>query len=494
MDIVSYRGPGAAGGVSTGLDTARRSQKHPDASWWFLFDKSLSTIRHDSSETKFVTQIADTIVDGHYHFCNEFLWPIMHDLPEHATYRLDDYSHYCKFNRLFGDYINFEQRHKKRFFVNDYQLALMPAHLKKAGNHSVAFWHIPWPKNVNEEYKPVIADIAAGLLAADSVGFHTDEYADNFNAFVAENMPQYVVNTQSRFVRKRQIAHEPHFSDYERSLSDSYILRPYRYPQAVSTYSGTQVIVHPLGIDAAEWSQLAASHDEDAIPEVLQHLSGQRIILSVDRADYTKAVHERMRIVDRFLEEHPIYQNRISFVQICGRSRAGIGAFDQYWDRCQELARTVNERWRTENWAPIVWLEKPVAPRELSHLYRHATAMLVNPVRDGLNLTAKEFIACQKTNPGVLMLSPGAGAWQELGEYSLPADPLKAHETCDSIAQALAMPMVERKMRYQLLQNRLDRNPMQSWWRSVTHQQPAAAAAGASLASMTAEAPMRKFG
>jgi trehalose 6-phosphate synthase/phosphatase len=492
MDIVSYRGPGAAGGVSTGLDTARRSQRHPDASWWFLSNDALSTIRNDSENVRFITQIADTIVKGHYHFCNEFLWPVMHDLPQYATYRLDDYSHYCKFNRLFGEYINFEQRRNKRFFINDYQLALLPAHLGKAGNRSVAFWHIPWPKNVDEEYKSVIADIASGLLAADSIGFHTNEYAENFAAFVLENMPQYVVSAQSRFIRKRQAPHGTHMSELERDLSDSYILRPYRYPQAMPTSTGTQVVVHPLGIDGSEWSKLADAHSDDAIPDVLKHLAGQRIILSVDRADYTKAVHDRMRIVDRFFEENPFYRNRISFVQICGRSRAGIAAFDQYWDRCQQLARAVNERWRSDNWAPIEWLEKPLPPKELSHLYKHATAMLVNPVRDGLNLTAKEFIACQESNPGVLMLSPGAGAWQELGEYALPADPLKTHQTCDSIAQALTMPTAERKMRYQLLKNRLDRNPMQSWWRSVTQQQPAAATG--SLTALHAEEPLRKLG
>jgi trehalose 6-phosphate synthase/phosphatase len=491
MDIVSYRGPGAAGGVSTGLDTARRSQKQPDACWWFLANNALSSLRVDSEKATFITQIDETVVKGHYQFCNEFLWPVMHDLPEHATYRLDDYSHYRKFNRLFGEFINFEQRRNKKYFVNDYQLALLPAHLAKAGNRSVAFWHIPWPKDIKEEYKAILADIANGLLAADSVGFHTNEYAENFAAFVQEILPQYVVNAQSRFIRKRHATSGSHLTELERSLSDSYIMRPYRYPQAMHPSAGTQIVVHPLGIDSAEWSQLASVHSEDVLPDVLKHLGGQRIILSVDRADYTKAVHDRMRIVDRFFEENPIWQNRISFVQICGRSRSGIKAFDQYWEKCQQLARTVNERWRTDDWAPIQWLEEPLPPKELSHLYKNAAAMLVNPVRDGLNLTAKEFIACQDNNPGVLMLSPGAGAWHELSEYALPANPLKPHETCESIAQALSMPTVERKMRNQLLKRTLIANPMQAWWRTVTQAPPASATPTPLYA---ANEPLRKLG
>lgn len=251
-------------------------------------------------------------------------------------------------------------------------------------------------------------------------------------------------------------------------MDSAYITRPYRYPQMTPVHLGTQVVVHPLGINASEWNQLASSYDRNWLPGNLAHLRGQQIVLSVDRADYTKAVHERLRIIDRFFAENSVWQNRVSFVQVCGRSRAGIESFDQYWQDCQGLAKVVNERWRTPEWQPIEWIETAIEPDKLSALYRNATAMLVNPVRDGLNLTAKEFVACQAENPGVLLLSPGAGAWHELGKYALPADPLATHQTSASIHQALNMSQSERKMRNHSLKRSIDANPMSSWWRTVT--------------------------
>ena len=192
-----------------------------------------------------------------------------------------------------------------------------------------------------------------------------------------------------------------------------------------------------------------------------------KLVLSVDRADYTKAVLERLLIIDRFLSENFLWQGRVSFLQIAGRSRAGLPAFDQYWDKCHHLANAINERWRTNNWQPVKWVEEPLPAQDLSTLYRHADTMLVNPVRDGLNLTAKEFIACQQENPGVLLLSEGAGAWQELGKYALSANPLHVHATADSLVRALSMSSLERRWRNAHLKQLLKQNPLDKWLQKI---------------------------
>ncbi|MDR3617074.1 MAG: trehalose-6-phosphate synthase [Candidatus Obscuribacterales bacterium] len=475
MDVVSYRGPGVAGGVSSGLSSAWRAQRQNDTRWWFCADEALQFLTPAITQNQFVTQISHAVVEGHYHFCNEFLWPIMHDLPQHATFRAEDFKHYKQFNKLLGEFINFEQLRNKRYFVNDYQLAFLPGQLANAGGKSVLFWHIPFPKHVNEEHKSALTEIVRGLLEAGSIGFHTQEYADNFASFVSENLAEYCMSNDGRLVTKStNAAFRMRTLDLAQGENDSFVTRTfYRYPQLPLNTVATQIVVAPLGVNLEAWAELAAKHEDGALPERIRNLSGQKIIFSVDRADYTKAVLERIRIIDQFFEENPIWRNKVSFVQICGRSRSGLAAFDRYWRRCQKLAKAVNDKYRDGDWQPLVWIEESVAAPELSGLYKTAHAMLVNPVRDGLNLTAKEFVACQGENPGVLLLSPGAGAWHELGDFALAAPPLEPQETVASIAQSLMMALPERKMRNNLLKKSIQDNSLPGWWKTVT-QAPAA--------------------
>ena len=438
MDIVSYRGPGAAGGVSSGLDRAWRTQRTTDSRWWFLEDDGLKSLGVNEAEAGFITQIAEPIVKGHYRFCNEFVWPIMHDLPLYAVYRKEDGRHYRKFNRLFGQFIGFEQNHTKRFFINDYQLALLPRYLNREGGRSFVFWHIPWPKQVREEHVDAICEIALGLLKAERVGFHTNEYARNFMQFVRLHLRDFRVEPGNlTHLHHEVIASRPE-TDLRISFAGPYVTRPLLHPTRKPLVAGTQVVAQPLGIDYSCWESMAASTKTEELPDVLKSIADQRLILSVDRVDYTKSVFERLEIIDRFFERRPNWRSEVSFVQVCQRSRKGLPAFDQYWDDCHKLATHVNDKWKTEDWQPITWIEQPVSADVLAQFYRHADGMLVNPVRDvGLNLTAKEFAACQNGDAGVLMLSPGTGAWCELGKYALPANPLIPEEMLNQLNKRL---------------------------------------------------------
>lgn len=484
MDLISYRGPHGPGGVSTGLDSAWSSQHTQGAYWWFLRDGALqySAPRQNAS---FITQIAEPIVKGHYRFCNEFLWPILHDLPQYAAYHEEDRRHYRKFNRLFGQYIGFEQRRYKKFFVNDYQLALLPRYLSAANGRSVVFWHIPWPKKVAPAHAEPLMEVARALLHAEMLGFHISEYAQNFVSFVCQYMPQYNVQSDMQFVCKRngdELGSTSSSQPWPQlSFKDSYIARPYLYPVAKPIFAGTRILSAPLGVDIEQWQSMAdkkLNPAHGALEHVFSQLRGQRIILSVDRADYTKSVKERMEIVDRFFTTNSDWRGKAAFLQICTRSRTGLAAFDRYWSECQEIADRVNEKWRQDNWQPIIWQQESVSLEALAGLYRFADAMLVNPIRDGLNLTAKEFVVCQRENAGVLMLSPGTGAWRELGEFALPADPLKSDEVITSIERSLKMTSYERAVRNRSLQKIVEANPLAKWWKAVTQPGQSAAAAG----------------
>ncbi len=478
MDIVSYRGPGAAGGVSSGLDGAWRGQHGADISWWFLGNDALKFLTPTADQGQFVTQLTDSVVKGHYAYCNEFLWPIMHDLPEFASYDLHKRRQYKRFNHTFAQYINFERATKKRYFVQDYQLALLPRLLGMQGGRSNIFWHIPWPKNVQTEFIEPIAEIARGLLVAESIGFHTDEYAQNFMSFVENHLGEFSVDSSDLSIYKTNVGIAQRELEWAAGAEQTpYVLRPFIQPVA-SISTATKLVVQPLGIDVDRWTEMSKAGSIAFDKVGLNH--GERFILSVDRADYTKAVLDRLKIIDLLMEQNEDLRGDVAFVQICGRSRAGVAVFDKYWEDCRALGKAVNDRWQRDNWTPIRWVEESLTPAELAALYPVAEAMLVNPVRDGLNLTAKEFVACRHSNPGVLLLSPGAGAWHEIGPHALAADPTQHKATASAIVQALNMPREEKLVRTSMMRHKIERNPLSTWWKQFVHASTPAQKATAS--------------
>jgi trehalose 6-phosphate synthase/phosphatase len=172
-----------------------------------------------------------------------------------------------------------------------------------------------------------------------------------------------------------------------------------------------------------------------------------------------------MRAIDMFFERHPQWIGKIVFAQISGKTRPGLHAFDEYWQECRQLHHRLTQRWSTDGWEPLLWIEKSYGSAELATIYNSASLMLVNAVRDGLNLTAKEYVGCQSNvNPGVLALSNGTGAWHELGTHCVtlkPSDPL---HIADGIATALSMEQYERVWRMTVLKERVRANTLSRWW------------------------------
>jgi trehalose 6-phosphate synthase/phosphatase len=465
MDVISYRGPGAPGGVSSGLGSAWRQGPDPSAHWWFINDHSLSVLEKNSNgNPEFVMQFDERVIAGHYRYCNEFLWPLMHDLPEYASYSAEDRALYRKFNLMFAQFVLFDRTISSRYFVQDYQLALIP-HLMR-GAPTIVFWHIPWPKNVPADFVEPMAEIARGLLSAQVIGFHTDEYVNNFMSFVRDNLDGYVLDESRSIIAKTGAANISSLIEAAATqLQRPYVLRPQIQTVAVQTQA-TKLVTKPLGIDIAKWQQAALSTSPaEVVAKLPRGIWRKPLVLSVDRLDYTKAVFDRLRIIDQFFEQRPEMQGNISFMQVSGRSRKGLAAFDQYWDICQSMYHHVNERWSTHDWQPVHWMQESLNAQELSALYSMSDAMLVNPVRDGLNLTAKEFVACQGDAAGVLLLSPGAGAWHEIGEHALPAHPRDSEQCIASISKALAMEPRERRSLNIQARHKLHQASLAKWWR-----------------------------
>lgn len=439
MNIMSYRGPAAAGGVSTALARIIQNSLDENQYWWHMDCSTLQRRNPQEATKEAMTCFSPDIVSGHYRYCNGFLWPLLHDLPQYAKFDLSAHFEYLTFNKEVADSI-LRNPHEsiEEYFVNDYQLALVPGLLCKSfASKVIVFWHIPWPRSVSPQFVPFLSEIARGLLGARRIGFHTDEYCENFMNFVAEHLLSYTVDFATRSICFRHSVSRP-----------------------------TELCALPLGLDVGFWKQAAASA---SIRHEKLDLSGKisgRFILSVDRADYTKGVLERLNAIDEYFARHLHRRGELTFVQVCQPTRMGLAIFDHYWQLCRQRCDEINARWGTGDWQPIHWLDKPVPLSVLSWLYRNTDAMLINPVRDGLNLTAKEFIVC--SHEGALILSRGAGVWQEVGEYALTLDNLSPQAIGAQVERALNLPALERQLYIYRMKKIVETNDLETWWHKLS--------------------------
>lgn len=462
MRIVSYRGPAAAGGVSSALtqlfdlpssENVRHLSRWQPQEWWYLLsedDSNALVATQNKSERKRFASIDKTLVDNHYRYCNSFLWPVFHDLPQYAHFDEIEREHYLTLNAMIAFQLRKanDSSSSRRLFVNDYQLALLP-HFLGASSETFCFWHIPWPERVQEMHTKSVCEVASGLLHCARVGFHTEEYRENFLAFVDAHMPQFYVDFESHTIEHLRSQHL------------------------------TNVLVAPLGINSEVWRSLswnAARSDfhvqfglsDSFVSSKSNGLQGTLpFVLSVDRADYTKGIVERLHAIEQFFVSFPQFIGQLQFVQIAAKTRVGLSAFDSYLNECRETRDRINQRWQTQDgWKPIVWSEEPHDANDLAALYRNASMMIVSPLRDGLNLTAKEYVACQTSRAGVLALSEGAGVSTELGKHTVCVDPLDPQSFANSIYEGLSLEPTEQYRRMRLMTDKVLSNSLISWWHS----------------------------
>lgn len=433
MNILSYRGPSTPGGVSATLSRVIE-HTHGGQQWWFLHGSQLRKKASKLNSTEEVCQIPFKIVEGHYRYCNEFLWPVLHELSQYATFTESDRQMYEQLNLSFAWNVlhTGETGPHGKAFVNDYQLALCPKFLTQYSHRAVdIFWHIPWPKTVEERIIPYLAEIAVGLLAAEKIGFHIAQYSSNFLRFVDNHLHDYKVDYQSK-----------------------HVIRP--------DGGGVHVVSHPLGIDSDYWLNKLREESFNCRDLNIKNLAKKNFVLSVDRADYTKGIFHRLQGIEHFFSNNADKIEKITFVQVCQKTRAGLPAYEEYWQQCRFLCESINKRWGSKGWQPIVWIDTPVSANVLAWLYKRASVMLVTPVFDGLNLTAKEFALC--STDGVLILSARAGAWNELSDSVLTLTNLRPDTISEQIRYALSMSKTAKKERMDNLRQAVLSNTLSNWW------------------------------
>ncbi len=384
-------------------------------------------------------------VEGFYEgFSNGVLWPLFHYMIDRVN--MDawrDWEAYEKVNRQFAEAVAAQWREGDRIWVQDYQLMLAPAMIRALLPEACVgfFLHIPFPSLEVFRTLPWRREVIEGLLGADVIGFHTYGYQRHFASCLLRMMDLDVAvdefHWQGRTVRLGSF---------------------------------------PISIDTASFiARASAPAAEEAAAKIVARSPEVKLLLGVDRLDYSKGIPRRFLAVERLLEIDPTLEGRFRLVQIAVPSRTGVESYAQFRRQLDELVGRINGRFSTTDWAPIQYLYRGLSGEELIALYRAADVMVVTPLRDGMNLVAKEYLACRVNDDGVLVLSEMAGAAWELGE-AVQVNPYNVHETALALRQAILMPPAEQRTRMVPMRQRVREWDVQAWVRSFAAALESAAA------------------
>jgi alpha,alpha-trehalose-phosphate synthase [UDP-forming]/trehalose-phosphatase len=351
-------------------------------------------------------------------FCNRSLWPLLHGFPGRVRYEDDEWTAYVEANDAFSRLAVGLVHRDAAIWVHDYHLLLVAAGLRHRGHRGPIglFLHVPFPSRDAVETLPYAHELLGAMLSYDLIGFHTARWAERFRSAVQSTLPVAIDGDR--------IAHR------QRT---------------------TQLAVFPIPIDAAPFRDGAATPTAPDVAGLLTMLGDRRLLLGVDRLDYSKGIPERLEAFERLLERYPAWRGRVCFVQISVPSRADVPEYAELRDRVEHLVGRINGRFGEANWVPVRYLYRSYPHDVLAQLYRMADVGVVTPLRDGMNLVAKEFVASQNDDqPGVLVLSRFAGAADEL-KAAVLTNPYHRDGLADDLHRALSMPPAERRERHRAL-------------------------------------------
>ena len=390
----------------------------------------------------------DADVEGYYlGFANSALWPLCHLLIQHFQFRSDHWERYQSVNARFAAAVAEEARRspgRPVVWVQDYHFALAARLLRESfasGGGDAPFihqfWHIPFPPADILRLLPhgVCPALLEGLLGNDLLEFHTERYAQNFLACVAELVPGATVDFDARRV----------------------------------TIGGRtmEVAAYPISIDVAAYEEMARAAEPRARALRERHAqpsaAGEcQLGVSVDRVDYTKGIPERLRALDYLWSEFPELRERLTFLFVATPSRSELAAYRDLSAEVVSAVEAINQRFGTPGWTPIIFHHENVSAEQLAAFYRAADLCLVSSLQDGMNLVAKEFIACQVDERGVLVLSRFAGAAEEI-DGAVLINPFNTDGFALGIRAALAMPAEERHRRMRDMRARLHDSTIFDW-------------------------------
>ncbi|MBX7059878.1 MAG: bifunctional alpha,alpha-trehalose-phosphate synthase (UDP-forming)/trehalose-phosphatase [Leptospirales bacterium] len=370
--------------------------------------------------------------DFYHGFCNSTLWALFHYFPSYAVYDAEFYEEYRRVNQIYAEAILAELGEDDLLWIHDYQLMLVPGMIRqrRPAARIGFFLHIPFPEFELFRLLPRQwrSDLISGVLGADLIGFHTHDYA------------RYFLRSALRILGVESEAGRLLYGD-----------------------RAVKVDAFPMGIDFERFFHSDRSSDSLREEQRLSEArADRRWILSIDRLDYSKGIAHRLRAFERFLQERSDWIGRVSLIVVVVPSRVEVDQYQLLKSEIDELVGAINGRFSRPDWTPITYLFKTYDFDMLTALYRQADVALITPLRDGMNLIAKEYVAARADGAGVLALSEMAGAAQELGE-ALLVNPNDIVGMAQTIADALEMPLDEQRARMRRMQSRIRRYDVFRW-------------------------------
>ncbi len=379
------------------------------------------------------------INDFYYGTSNEALWPLFHYFLEFSIFNKSHWKSYVNVNRKFADSVIKYAKKNDVVWVHDYQLLLCPRMIKtKRPDLTVGFFlHIPFPSFEIFRIFPWREELLEGILGSDLIGFHTYDYVRHFLSSV-KRILRYDVVFNKINVGSREV------------LVDTF----------------------PMGIDYAKYNDAARKKNKQKKSEMSnlglqlkdhkKTSSDSKLILSIDRLDYTKGVINRIKAFEIFLTNNPEYRGKVRLIMLTVPSRSDVDDYIKLKKQTDEIVGRVNGKFALVNWTPIWYYYRSMSFDELIDLYTISDIAMITPVRDGMNLVAKEFVATRVDGDGVLILSEMAGASKELYE-SITVNPFDLNKMSDVILQAIKMPKKEQIERNRSMQERLSRYTVNYW-------------------------------
>jgi trehalose 6-phosphate synthase len=429
-------GGSRAGGLAVAIHPVLR--RHPGI--WFGWSGQIAgsvrvtakTIEHGQQSYVVIDLTEEDYQEYYNGYANRVLWPILHYRLDLAEFSRRDLGGYMRVNRLFATELHKLLRSDDVVWVHDYHLLPLAKALRELGHRNKIgfFHHIPFPPPEILTALPNHEQLVPAMCHYDLAGFQTDIDATNFARYLRDecripSRDQYTFQTAGRTLR---------------------------------------IGIFPVGVETAELSRLArrAVHSP-FVRDVVGSLASRVMIIGVDRLDYSKGIALRMEAFDRFLATNPDWRGKVTFLQITPKSRSEIQEYADIERQIDETAGRVNGTYGEAAWTPIRYVNRAHSRSALVGLYRTARAALVTPLRDGMNLVAKEYVAAQDPeDPGVLILSRFAGAAVECAA-ALLVNPYDPDSVGTAIAQALAMPLDERRARHDAMFQVLLTNNAKSW-------------------------------
>ncbi|MCW4467715.1 bifunctional alpha,alpha-trehalose-phosphate synthase (UDP-forming)/trehalose-phosphatase [Flavobacterium sp. MFBS3-15] len=436
----------SVGGLATGMKSVHAEGNGIWIGWAGLTEEQIGPGLAESVDSALsnekcvrVPLTAQDIENYYYGFSNKALWPLFHYFQAYTEFELADWESYREVNQKFADVVLRHANEGDTVWVHDYQLLLLPKLLREKRPDLIVgfFLHIPFPSYELFRTCPWRDELLHGMLGADLIGFHTYDYVRHF------------LSSASRLAGLEIRINEITYG--ERVIKADFF---------------------PMGIDYNRFQEAANRHysrkgesKSDLMRSIEQHHSfnnDARLVLSIDRMDYTKGIPNRILAFEYFLNKYPKYKEKVRLVMLAVPSRENVPQYQKLKRETDELVGRINGKFATVNWTPIWYFYRSMPFENLIDLYVSSHVAMITPIRDGMNLVAKEYVATRTEGTGVLILSEMAGAAKEMHD-ALLVNPNNFEQIANTLNYALEMPAEEQKLRLKSLQERLSRYNVERW-------------------------------